>query len=377
MASGLPAPRTAGGDGEGSYSRQSRLWSGMGSMLTPSLKEAILNHLSPPAEGSGAIHYADFGCSVGANTLRFAQFVADTLKARPDVIDRDIVCHFVDLPSNDFNTLFKQLPPFVGEGDGSGEERTWFADGVPGSQYRRMFPRSSLHVAITALTLHYLSETPKSILDKSSPAYNKGKIGPNGSSPAAAEAYAEASRQGLRKFFECRAEEIASGGVLCFYTPGRRDRAHPEHQLFEEIIHFVPPFEKAWKELVNEGVLTEESLDAFNIPICHPSIEELREAIEHPPSAFRIEKLDFIDKFALTPDNAEETVFKDAQAYGQFMVNMFNSGMGPMVGDYLGPELAPALVNRFRQICEKDYPVKKAAGFPMYMSMCVAALIRK
>jgi len=151
---------TAGGEGEGSYSHQSKLWSGMASMLQPALMDTLLHHFS--VHDSGPVHYADFGCSVGANTLGFAKFVMDTLKTKPEMSGRDCVCHFADLPSNDFNTLFKQIPPIVGEGggdgDGSVEERTWFADGVPGSQYGRMFPRSSLHVAITTLTLHYLSE---------------------------------------------------------------------------------------------------------------------------------------------------------------------------------------------------------------------------
>lgn len=152
------APRTEGGEGEGSYSHQSKLWRRMGSILEPSLKDAIVHHLSLPQLDDGPIHYADFGCSVGANTLGFAKCVVDALKSRPEIGERDIVCHFADLPSNDFNTLFKQFPPMVGQGDGGEEERIWFADGVPGTQYGRMFPRSSLHVAITAITLHYLNE---------------------------------------------------------------------------------------------------------------------------------------------------------------------------------------------------------------------------
>jgi len=97
-------------------------------------------------------------------------------------------------------------------------------------------------------------QIPKSVLDKSSPAYNKGRIGADGSNPAAAEAFAEASRKGLRRFFECRAEEMASGGVLGFYCLGRRDRAHPEKQMFEESIHPFPGAQKAFQELVNEVI---------------------------------------------------------------------------------------------------------------------------
>lgn len=352
----------------------------MGSILEPALKDTLLHHFSPPHElGAGPIHYADFGCSVGANTLGFAKLAIDTLKTKPEMSGRDFVCHFADLPSNDFNTLFKQLPPITGEGggDGSVEERTWFAAGVPGSQYGRMFPRSSLHVAITTLTLHYLSEIPKSVEDKSSPAYNKGKISAHGASPAAAEAFAEVSRKGLRRFFECRAEEMASGGVLGFYCLGRRDRAHPEKQMFDDSIHPLPAIEKSWQELVNEGIIAEERLDSFNVPICSPSIDELQEAIEHPTSEFHIQKLEFIDEFWLQPNNAQDTVFKDAESYGKTLANMYNSGIGTMVTDHLGSKLTEVLVERFRHNSEKDYPLKKAANFPMYMSLCVGILIRK
>lgn len=123
--------------------------------------------------------------------------------------------------------------------------------------------------------------------------------------------------------------------------------------------------------------MAEELLDSFNVPTCFPSIDEVREAIEHPTSEFHIQKLEFIDKFWIKPNNAEETVFKDAEAYGRTLTNMLLSGMGSMVTDHLGSKLTEVLVERFRHISEKDYPLKKAAGFPMYLSFCVGVLIRK
>ena len=122
--------------------------------------------------------------------------------------------------------------------------------------------------------------------------------------------------------------------------------------------------------------MPEELLDTFNTPICAPSMDELREAIEHPPSAFRILQLDTIEKFSIAPDNADVTVCKDAESYSKFMINSFKSGMGPMVEDHVGPERTHMLVERLRQVIETDYLAKKAAGFPMYMSLCVAALVR-
>lgn len=86
-----------------------------------------------------------------------------------------------------------------------------------------------------------------------------------------------------------------------------------------------------------QGKIEEELLDSFNLPICHPSIDELREAIEQPTSEFQIQTLEFTDKFYITPANAD-TIYKDANAYGETMTNMLKMEAGPMVTDHLGPE---------------------------------------
>ncbi|KAG0576342.1 hypothetical protein KC19_5G072700 [Ceratodon purpureus] len=350
---------------------QKKLRQQIQSLLKPALVDTLLHHFSTLV-GGGPVHYADFGCSVGHNTISFATFVTDILNSKSELSAKDFVCHFADLPSNDFNTLFKQLP-----GEGGGErERTWFVEGVPGSQYSRMFPHSSLHVAMTTLTLHYLSEIPSLVSDKSLPVYNKGKISAHGSSLGTVEAYVEVSRKGLRKFFECRAEEMVSSGVLGYYCPGRRDRAHPEEQMFDDNVHPQFLFEKSWQELVNEGTIEEEILDSFNMPICHPSIDELQEAIEQPIPEFQIQTLEFTDKFYITPGNAD-TMFKDAKAYGETMTNMLKMGAGPMVSDHLGHEPMQLMMERFCHNSEKDYPLKKAVGFPMYVSFCSGVLVQK
>lgn len=96
-------------------------------------------------------------------------------------------------------------------------------------------------------------QIPKSITDESSPTFNRGCISSHGASPAVAEVFADTSREGLRKFFQCRAEELASGGVLAFYFPSRPDRAHPERQMSEDSMQLALwKVETAWRELVAE-----------------------------------------------------------------------------------------------------------------------------
>ncbi|KAJ1382870.1 SAM dependent carboxyl methyltransferase [Sesbania bispinosa] len=62
---------------------------------------------------------------------------------------------FNDLPSNDFNTLFSNLPPQ--------QDREYFAAGVLGSFYDRLFPECSIHFACTSYALHLLSKSPEEV----------------------------------------------------------------------------------------------------------------------------------------------------------------------------------------------------------------------
>ena len=132
------------------------------------LGEAI-SELNLPIESMYRV--ADFGCAVGANTLSFANFIVESLKKRcasQSTEAPEVQCFFADRPTNDFNTLFQQLSVQHLDGadaaniDGSHEvnngSRSYFAAGVPGSFYDRMFPCASLQIAISTYSIHWLSK---------------------------------------------------------------------------------------------------------------------------------------------------------------------------------------------------------------------------
>lgn len=106
---------------------------------------------------------ADLGCSSGPNTL-------STIKAIVEAVE--VICHKTlhstpefrvylnDLPSNDFNTVFKSLPDFYRQ---LKEERkedypSIYVAGFPGSFYGRVFPAKSLHFIYSSYGLHWLSK---------------------------------------------------------------------------------------------------------------------------------------------------------------------------------------------------------------------------
>lgn len=102
---------------------------------------------------------ADLGCAIGDNTFSTVDTVVEVLRQKLAVIEgvaepeTELEVFFSDLPSNDFNTLFRSLDEKV-----KGSSRKYFAAGVPGSFYKRLFPKGELHVVVTMSALQWLSQ---------------------------------------------------------------------------------------------------------------------------------------------------------------------------------------------------------------------------
>ncbi|XVE72144.1 hypothetical protein DITRI_Ditri11bG0015400 [Diplodiscus trichospermus] len=111
---------------------------------------------------------------------------------------------FNDLVSNDFNTLFKSLPP----------DRQYFAAGVPGGFHGRLFPKASLHFVHSSYALHWLPNTPKVLMNKNSPAFNKGRIYYHNSAKEVGEVYSAQFEKDMESFLGARAEELVGGGLM-------------------------------------------------------------------------------------------------------------------------------------------------------------------
>ncbi|KAF8369993.1 hypothetical protein HHK36_031978 [Tetracentron sinense] len=152
---------------------------------------------------------ADLGCSVGPNTFIAVQNIIEGVELKYQTLDHnscipEFQVFFNDHVANDFNTLFTSLPP----------DRRYFAAGVPGSFYDRLFPAVSLHFVHATYALHWLSMVPKEVVDINSPAWNKGRIQYTGAPNEVSEAYSAQYAKDMESFLCARAQELASGGLM-------------------------------------------------------------------------------------------------------------------------------------------------------------------
>ena len=143
-------------------------------MIKPIMEREISQHLTPDTlKGeNGVFRIADFGCATGINTLLVADTIVravQTTCTSHSVRLPEFQVYLADLPSNDFNSLLRSLPPHEQLAAHKKDEaergfseppstRSYFAAAVCGSFYKRLFPPKSLHFCHSSSSLHWLSQ---------------------------------------------------------------------------------------------------------------------------------------------------------------------------------------------------------------------------
>ncbi|XP_062117958.1 loganic acid O-methyltransferase-like [Humulus lupulus] len=266
-----------GGDGHYSYSKNSALQRNAIESSKEIINMAISEKLDMETLTSSKIFkIADLGCSVGPNTLIAVQNIIEALELKFNSQQKDSNCcdllpefqvFFNDQATNDFNQLFISLPP----------KTKYFAAGVPGSFYGRLFPKASLHFVHSSYALQWLSEVPPQVLDKSSPAWNKGRIHYSNSNTEVVNAFRAQYAKDLDNFLYARAQEIVHGGLLALIVPGRTNGTPHSQTYINKAFELL---ESSIIDMAKKGKINNEKLDSFNMPVYCGSLEEVEDVVK-------------------------------------------------------------------------------------------------
>ncbi|KAF7815894.1 indole-3-acetate O-methyltransferase 1-like [Senna tora] len=294
----------------------------------------------------------DLGCSSGSNTISTMDVMINHIIKRHEALGfrpPEFSAFFSDLPKNDFNTLFQLLPPLhvnYGGGGISMEEclaasnhRSYFVAGVPGSFYRRLFPARSINFFHSTFSLHWLSQVPESVVEKKCSAFNKGKVFIHGANETTANAYKAQFQTDMASFLSSRSLEMKKGASMYLVFLGRSS-VDPTDQGGPGIF-FGTHFQDAWNDLVQEGLISSEERDTFNIPLYAPSLQEFKEVVEADGS-FAINKLELFKGgsplVVSQPDDEAEV--------GKALANSCRSVSGVLVEAHIGDQLSDQLFSR-------------------------------
>ncbi|GLJ28188.1 hypothetical protein SUGI_0553700 [Cryptomeria japonica] len=164
-----------GGNGDSSYAYNSSPQLRIIQAVKPILENGIYENMKLKFDVRGIFRIADFGCGTGQNTL----LVADTIVSAVQRLLKEqempeFEVYFTDLPSNDFNSLFRMLPC----------TRSYFPAAVCGSHFRRLFARKSLQFCHSSMSLHWLSQVPETVQQRRSPRVYVSSDSEEGVAPA-------------------------------------------------------------------------------------------------------------------------------------------------------------------------------------------------
>ncbi|KAJ4832646.1 hypothetical protein Tsubulata_001399 [Turnera subulata] len=333
-----------GGDGSFSYSRNSYYQRAALEAAKGMISEGIRDELDIQTLGSDSpttFRVVDFGCSTGPNTFFAVKNIIEAVKYKhqPPLKNSptpenglEFQIFFNDVTGNDFNTLFKTLPP---------NPVPYFVAGVPGSFYGRLFPKSTIHFAHSSYAMHWLSEIPKELIDPDSPAWNKGSISYQRSvKEEVVEAFSRQFRNDMDVFLNARAQEIVGGGLMAVVIIGLADGVHTSETGFALLYDL---FDSCLSNMARMGVLSEERVDSFNLPVYYPCLKEVEEIlIKHP--YFSIERMDaFTNPVRCYEPSAEYLVTGWRAVTGDLLKNHFGIGSDAVVDqiyEYFGKKLS-------------------------------------
>ncbi|XP_050215325.1 loganic acid O-methyltransferase-like [Mercurialis annua] len=325
-----------GGNNEYSYSKNSHIQRNVAEKAKSILVSGIIDNLdienSSSSSSLNKFTIADLGCSTGPNTFISVENIIEAIRQKFKILP-EIQVYFNDHVSNDFNALFFNLP----------SSRNYFACGVGGSFHGRLFPKGSINFVYSAFALQWLSKVPSEL---NCGVCNGGRIHYGNAPKEVCDAYYGQYERDMISFFDCRAEEVAPAGLMAFLVPGRPDEALPSQfslSLFLQIL------ESCLVDMADEGEISKEKLESFNMPLYSPSIEELRRIIDKN------------GKFSIVKLEAHEESIKMLSS------RSCRSGFESIISKHFGGEIIEQLFKRYDTKFAQHYPIVVADCTSLYI----------
>ncbi|XP_071703366.1 probable methyltransferase TCM_000336 isoform X2 [Rutidosis leptorrhynchoides] len=341
-----------GGHGENSYAQNSSLQAS-DMVKHTTLKSLQETYVSTMPKSLGI---ADLGCSCGHNTLstiqEMVQTIDETTQKFMNIPPPEYRVYLNDLPTNDFNAIFKILPNFYN--DLNKERRlqghkvisSVYIAGYPGTFYGRLFPDKCLHFIYSSYSLHWLSRVPLGLYDKDGNSINKGSFYiSKSSSPKVSRAYLNQFQDDFSLFLRSRSEEVLAGGRMVLILLGRGDQSHVDrgNSFLWELLS------RSFAILVSQGTIEQEKVDDYDVHFYAPSMNEVEEEVRKEGSF----KLDHFEMFE------NERNYEPCTSYGTAVARTVRAIQESMISHHFGEEILDNLFEIYGNLVDEETAIEE------------------
>ncbi|MDX6759127.1 hypothetical protein SIN09_06650 [Streptomyces sp. F8] len=318
--SGSAFPRSAEGAMGQGYARHSRVQHRAGDFGLPLLQRAV-DAVVLPEDGT-PFRVADLGAAAGSNSLDPMRAVVDGIRGRTGE-DTPVTVVHTDIPANDFNALLATIMDTPGSYAKLPEV---FAQAEARSFYEPLFPAAELHLAWSAIAVHWLSRVPGPI---------PGHIYCSRATGSARRALKEQSRSDWETFLAHRARELRSGGQLVVLGGAAADDGSSGAD------GLMDTAEAVLADVVRQGLITPAEYARMTIPTWNRTREEFLAPLREGPlaQALRVEEYDLVVLPDLLLDRLRET--GDVKGFAEQVTAFFQAAFQPSLFSVLDPGRAP------------------------------------
>jgi hypothetical protein len=303
-------------EGDGFYNRNSAMQAAGIARVLP-IWEKICS--SVPV-GDETLVIADYGSSQGRNSMAPMRAAIAALRAKAGP-DRVVEVVHIDLPSNDFASLFKAIV----EDPGSymnGATRI-FPSAVGRSYFGPVVAPGTVHLGWNSWTLQWLSRSPVEVADHVLAGFSEDQ--------AAIMAVREQAAQDWRDFIAARAEELRVGAKLFCLFAGADDDRRTWAWLFGELWGAAVDMSEA-------GLLSEHELMRMTLPLAARTLDDIKAPFSGQGAfcGMAVEHADVV----ITPDPfwADFERTGDAAHIGRSWAGIWRGVLGPTLAGALDPD---------------------------------------
>ncbi len=229
--------------------------------------------------GAAQIEIADYGCGPGPTAVQAVVPAVQALRAR--FAEAPITVRHVDQPGNDWNALFRRATGEQGYGAGPGPVRT---EASIGSFYDVCAAPGSIVLGTSFAAAHWLSAAPH--VEAPDAVWFADLDG------APRDALAALAERDWRRFLKCRASELRPGGALLVSSLGSVPDANEANGSACSGRGIYRALQRVAREMVDEGLLRPDVLDAFVFGLWFMTEAEVRRPLVEDAAlarAFEIE----------------------------------------------------------------------------------------
>lgn len=361
----------ATGDGETSYTKNSKIQEKAMVQIKPVLAEATREVYTALLPGTMAV--VDLGCSSGPNTLRFVTEVIGIIARQCKELGLphnhpQIQFFLNDLPGNDFNNLFVLIDQFSKSRARKHEDEAlppYYICGLPGSYYTRLFPCQSVHIFHSLFCLQWRSQAPEGLKAARKTCLDKGQIYITRTmSPSIVKLFQQQFQKDFSLFLKLRYKELVIGGQMILTFIGRKH----EDVLSGESNHLYGLLAQSLQSMVDKGLLKKEKLESFFLPMYSPSVGEVVAIVEQSGS-FGMNHVKLFELNWDPYDDSENNIVHNSTTSGANVANCLRAVMEPLVASHFGETILDTLFNDYGHRVAKHLENEKTKHAVIVLSM--------